>query len=251
MMCLASAGLEIHAKIRSVKIYLQICTRIALNIIERKVFVLNEREQDSVLAVINQDRNMVHNSIDIETEVHRTVQALRKGHVILYPTDTIWGLGCDFTNESAVKRIYEIKNRDENQPFLLLVDSIEMLKRYVARIHPRIETLLVYHEQPLTLIYKSPIGIPNYLLSKTNTVAIRYVKHRFCQELITHFGKPIVSTSANRSGETFPKNYRDISKTILQQTDYIVQYAQDDLTENAPSVLASYNAKGELEFLRE
>ena len=180
----------------------------------------------------------------------KAVEALRRGLVILYPTDSIWGLGCDIENRSAVERIYEIKERDKSQPFVLLVSSIEMLKKYVAKIHPRIETLLVYHTLPLTIIYDKPKNLPDYLLSDQGTVAIRVCDEPFCQSVIEKFGKPIVSTSANKSGIAFPVNFKSIEKYILQESDHIVNYRQEEETENVPSILARYNHKGELEFLR-
>lgn len=201
--------------------------------------------------MINQVEIMTRNLTDIEFEVDLAAAALKSGHVILYPTDTIWGLGCDPENESAVERIYHIKKRNRAQKLLLLVSSIEMLRQYVPQIHPRIETLLVYHQQPLTLLYRNTIKIPPYLIANEGTVAIRVVNHQFCKELITRFGKPLVSSSANISGDPFPKTFNEISKQIKDQVDHIVSLEQHLDEEKAPSVLASFNNKGELEFIRE
>lgn len=184
-------------------------------------------------------------------EIVGVTAALKKGFVILYPTDTIWGLGCDMTNQSAVKRIFEIKQRDPDKSFILLVDSLAMLKRYVPNLHPRIETLLAYHQKPLTLVYDQFLNIPDHLVSSDGTVAIRICMDPFCQSVISEFGKPIVSTSANISGDPYPRLYSEISEAIKNKVDYIVEYGRDFMEERQPSVVARFNRKGDLDFLRE
>ena len=122
---------------------------------------------------------------------------LEDGGLILYPTDTIWGIGCDATNPEAVQKIFDLKNRSHDNPFVILVNSIAMLKEYVEHVHPRIETLLIHHVQPLTMIYDQAKNLPSIACSKEGSVAIRVVQDSFCRELISQFGKPLIASSAN------------------------------------------------------
>ncbi len=180
------------------------------------------------------------------------LNTLRQGGVILYPTDTIWGIGCDATNETAVNKISEIKNRQPEKGYVLLVDSLEMLKKYVGDIHPRVETLLAYHSRPLTIIYDESFGVASNVLAPDGSVAIRITQDVFCRELIKQLGKPIVSTSANQSGQPFPAHYGEISSNILELVDLVVKYKQDNKERSEPSVIARFNPEQEeLDFLRE
>ncbi len=180
-----------------------------------------------------------------------TVQALEQGKTILFPTDTIWGLGCDATNEAAVSKIYQIKNRPTSNPLIILVSDLEMLKKYVTEVHPRIETLLAYHIRPLTVVYEQNIGIAPNVTANNPSVAIRLVKDAFCKALIQQFGKPIVATSANVSDKPFPENFGEISSTILEGVDYVVAYRQMEKSLNLPSVIVKMGDTEELIFLRE
>lgn len=182
-------------------------------------------------------------------EVSNVIKTLETGGTIIYPTDTIWGIGCDPFNESALGNLFYLKKRPTSKPVLLLVDSIQMLKQYV-KIHPRVETLLVYHRQPLTIIYKADKRLPSFLTSKDHTIGIRIVLEPFCQEVIRRYGKPITSTSANFSGKAFPKNYNEIEDSFLSVADYVVQHGQHEEYEGSPSVIATFNREGELSFLR-
>lgn len=187
----------------------------------------------------------------IEEQVADTVAALRRGLVILYPTDTIWGLGCDLTNNSAVKRIYEIKKRPQNKPFVLLVNDVEMLKRYVDRIHPRIETLLAHHVQPLTIIYDGAKNLPDICIAEEGTVAIRVVKHPFCEAVIKAIDQPLISTSANFAGNEFPSEFSEIDPQIIEMADMVVDPSlNESMSTKQPSVIASYSGKGELNIIR-
>lgn len=179
------------------------------------------------------------------------IDTLKKGGTILYPTDTTWSIGCDATDETAVERIFELKNRDRSRPFTLLVSSIEMLKNYVAFLHPRIETLLVYHERPLTIIYEKSINLPTNVTGPGNSVGIRIPKDDFCRQLIERYGKPIVSTGANISNKPFPSHFGEISSAVIIGVDYVVKYRQLDKEMGVPSVVARLGENGELEFLRE
>lgn len=176
---------------------------------------------------------------------------LEEGGLILYPTDTIWGIGCNATNPEAVQKIFDLKKRPNDKPFVLLVDSIEMLKEYVEHIHPRIETLLLHHVKPLTMIYEQAKNLPPISHSKNGSVAIRVVMDSFCKVIIGQFGKPLVATSANVSDFPFPANFGGISSDIFTGVDYVVKWKQSEKKLNEPSVIAKLNDKNELEFLRE
>ena len=182
--------------------------------------------------------------------VEDIVRVLRKGGVIVYPTDTIWGIGCNALDTIAVKKVYTIKRRPAGKPFIVLVSNIEMLKQYVQHIHPRVETLLSMHVRPLTMIYYDVTGLDGFQ-AEDGAIAIRVVQDAFCRELIRALEAPLVSTSANLTGEDYPRKFADVSSTILRKADYVVKHRQDDHTLTKPSVIAKYDGKGRLVFLRE
>jgi len=173
------------------------------------------------------------------------------GGIICYPTDTIWGVGCDATHEAAIARISALKGRPPEKGYVLLVSSIEMLKRYAHQIHPRLETLLAHHTRPLTVIYPHNTGLPDAVKAPDGSVAIRVAQDEFCRELIEAVGRPLVSTSANVSGEPFPATFGGISSDILSGVDYVVKYRQDDREPGEPSSIARLDRQLELEFLRD
>ena len=183
-------------------------------------------------------------------DLGKIIDLLEAGGVILYPTDTIWGLGCDALNLKAIDRISTIKQRPQDKPVILLVSSIEMLKLYVVHLHPKIETLLAYHERPVTILYDQVVGLPDVHKAADGSMAIRVAKDPFCIELIEAFGKPLVSASANVFGEPFPENFGQISSEILASVDYVVKHRQTDRTAGEPSMLIRFSPKGELVFLR-
>lgn len=185
------------------------------------------------------------------SEIPDVVDVLKRGDILLYPTDTIWGLGCDATDEKAVLRVFRIKQRPTDLPLVILVDSIEMLKDYVSKIHPRVETLLSMHYKPLTIIYPTAGNLPAVVSGGKKTIAIRVVHDPFCQEMIRQFGRPVVSTSANVSGTPWPKGFGEISSEILKAANYVVRHRRDEKETGEPSVIATFNSKGTLDFLRE
>ena len=186
----------------------------------------------------------------VKDSISEICKLLDKGKVILYPTDTIWGIGCDATNESAIKRLYQIKNRDYSKPLIILVDSIHMLKEYVVDMHPRIETLLTLHHRPLTIVHPKSKNLPTVLSGGSPSIGIRIAQDLFCRELISAFGKPIVSSSGNVSNQPFPRNFGEISSEIIKQVDYVVKFRQEEKKIAEPSVVATYDSSGELIFLR-
>ena len=156
-------------------------------------------------------------------KIHIITSVLKQDKTILYPTDTVWGIGCDATSESAVKKIYQIKNRNESKSLIILVDSLAMLESIIKKIPSKALEIIKDTKRPTSIIYDNPIGLAQNLIAADNTVAVRIVQDVFCKELIHQFGKPIVSTSANISGQATPANYSEINKNIKQNVDYIVK----------------------------
>ena len=188
--------------------------------------------------------------IDIDY-FNKCLDVLKNGGTILFPTDTIWGIGCDATNTNAVDKIYDLKRRDKSKPMIVLASDITMIKNYVTQVHPKLETLLQYHTRPLTVIYNHKAGLPNNVVSKENTIGIRIPQDNFCKELIASYGKPIVATSANISNEPFPKKFSDIKSTLIQKVDFTIPYRQHDDQFLPPSSIVRLSNNEELEFLRE
>ncbi len=188
---------------------------------------------------------------EFESELESLVGLLKEGKIILYPTDTIWGIGCDIHFSESVDRIFKIKKRSTAKSMILLVDSIDMLKRYVERVHPRIETLMSYHTRPLTVIYPRTKNLPDHVLAEDRSVAIRVCEDPFCKELIRRLDSPIISTSANFSNDDPPSNFAEIPEDLKSMVDYVVRYRQNDRTPNQPSTIIKYDKSGEFEVIRE
>ena len=186
--------------------------------------------------------------IDAMTEV---INILSNGGIILYPMDTIWGIGCDASNAQAVEKIYALKDRARNKPFVLLADSLDMVEQHVHHVHPRISTLLQHHVRPLTVVYEQAKNLPPSVAAQDGSVAIRIAQAGFCQDLIRAYGKPLVATSANISNQPFPKNFGSISSDVIQGVDYVVRNNLNlDAQDTEPSVIVRLSPKGELLFLR-
>ncbi len=164
-------------------------------------------------------------------------EILNNKQTILYPTDTVWGIGCDATSEKAVQEIYRLKQRNESKALIILVSSIDMLKNYVE-VSEKVIEILKNVKKPTTIIYKNPKGLAKNLInSEDNTVAIRVVNDKFCNELIEKFGKPIVSTSANISGRPTPKSFSEIENEILTGVDYVVNLQTDEIRTKSSTIL--------------
>jgi L-threonylcarbamoyladenylate synthase len=181
--------------------------------------------------------------------LEKSLTILKEGKNILYPTDTVWGIGCDATNENAVAKIFKIKNRRESKSLIILVDSLKMLQDVIPKIPKEAVNYISKSSKPTSIIYKNPIGIAKNCIAIDNTVAIRIVNDVFCKELIKQFGKPIVSTSANTSGSPTPTRFDEIEKTIVKQVDFVVKLKMKDLM-NKPSRIISF-AKEKAQIIRE
>ena len=186
----------------------------------------------------------------MKDDIDRALRTLNEGGVILYPTDTIWGLGCDATNEKAVSRIYSIKHREDTKSMLLLLHTENLLPSYVDEIPEVAWELIDAAIEPLTIIYPGAKNIAQNLISQDQTIGIRITKDEFCSQLIAKFRKPIVSTSANISGAQSPANYSEIDNSILEQVDYIVTWRQDDRSKSKPSSIIKLGKGGEIKILR-
>ena len=178
-----------------------------------------------------------------DDQIHQLISTLESGGLILYPTDTIWGIGCDATNPNAIEDIYRLKKRDRSKPFVLLVDSIDMLKQYVHQVHPRLETLLHYHTRPLTIVYDQAKNLPPIAYSKDGTVAIRVVQDDFCRMMIAAYRRPLVASSANISNESPPGNFGEISSAVIENVDYVIKRRQHEKSIGTPSVMVKIDPK--------
>jgi len=186
----------------------------------------------------------------VDKDIEAAINVLLKGGTILYPTDTIWGIGCDATSEKAVERIYEIKKREDKEGMLVLLDSQERLSRYVE-IPDVAWDLIDIADKPLTIIYPGASNLAPNLLASDGSVGIRIVKDSFCTKLIRQFKRPVVSTSANISGGKSPKIFSEIDKEIINSVDYVVKYRQDDLKRTKPSSIIKLGLNGEVKVIRE
>lgn len=183
-------------------------------------------------------------------EINKSLKILQEQQILLYPTDSVWGIGCDATSTIAVKKIFKIKQRSESKSLIILVDGIEMLKKYVPKISISVLNFIKKTSKPTTVIYNNPVGLAKNVVAKDNTVAIRIVQQGFCNQLITRFGRPIVSTSANISNSPTPKSFKEIERSILDSVDYIVNLHREVQNEK-PSTLVKVSEKGEIIVLRE
>ncbi|MEI6679251.1 MAG: L-threonylcarbamoyladenylate synthase [Mariniphaga sp.] len=183
-------------------------------------------------------------------DIVKAIEVLRSGGVILYPTDTIWGLGCDATNPAAVKRIYEIKQREDAKSMLILMENPNLLNSYIAEVPEIAWDLIDVAESPLTIIYPGAKNLAHNLLANDGSVGIRITNEAFTQQLIQRFRKPVVSTSANISGQKSPLNFVEISDEIKKSVDYTVNYRQDDLSRSNPSGIIKLGVGGQIEIIR-
>lgn len=183
-------------------------------------------------------------------DIENSLEVLKKGGLILYPTDTIWGIGCDATNANAVNNIYKLKNRPDKKSMIILVADERDIYNYVEDPDKKIFTYLSTVQKPTTVIYNQAKNVAQNLINADGTIAIRIVKDTFCKTLISLYKKPVVSTSANISGEKFPENFAAIDPVIKNGVDYIVQHRQNDFVPAQPSSIIRLSKEGKIEVLR-
>ena len=184
------------------------------------------------------------------TDIEACLRVLESGGLILYPTDTIWGIGCDATNEAAVEKIFTLKKRVETKALIVLIADERSLLQYVASPHIEVFDYIQGVSKPTTIIYENAIGLAGNLLAEDGSVGIRICADEFCKHLIKRFRKPIVSTSANVSGFPPPKVFSDIDIAVKQGVDYVVHYRQDDMTPVEPSAVVKCGKDGRFTILR-
>ena len=183
-------------------------------------------------------------------DIKAALGVLQKGGVILYPTDTIWGIGCDACNEEAVKRIYAIKNRVDTKSMIVLMENVALLERYVEEVPEIAYDLIELSEKPMTIIYDGARGLAKNLIAEDGSIGIRITTEAFSSELIRRFKRPVVSTSANNSGKPSPNCFDEIDQEIIDAVDYVVKYRQDDTNKAVPSSIMKLGRGGEIKIIR-
>lgn len=186
----------------------------------------------------------------MKEEIEKALEVLKRGGLILYPTDTVWGIGCDATNAEAVQKIYKLKQRADNKALICLVNNYSMLERHVDNVPKMAYTILDIADKPTTVIYDAPAGIAENLVADDNTLAIRIVDHDFCKRMIRYLGRPIVSTSANLAGKPTPKSFKEIDEVILKGVDYVVILHRQKNGGN-PSTIIKLSNSGGVKIIRE
>lgn len=186
----------------------------------------------------------------MQNDINNALKVLRKGGIILYPTDTIWGIGCDATNADAVAEVYKLKQREDAKAMLTLIDDADYLHNYVQEVPEIALSLIEVADKPTTIIYDKAKGLATNLINSDGSIGIRVANDEFCRQLIQKLGKPIVSTSANISGKPSPQNFSEISDEIKQSVNYIVKHRQNDKKKAQPSSIIKLGAGGEIKILR-
>lgn len=187
---------------------------------------------------------------NFNNDAEQCLFALRRGGIILYPTDTVWGIGCDATDAKAVERIFQLKKRSDNKAMIVLVAEERDVLRYVVNPDLRVFEYLEQCERPTTVVYSGAIGLADNLTGRDGSIAMRICRDDFCQHIIKRLRKPIVSTSANISGLPVPKTFTEIPEEIKNGVDYTVQYRQDDTAIAEPSSIIKWNKDGNITVLR-
>jgi L-threonylcarbamoyladenylate synthase len=182
-------------------------------------------------------------------EINKALQALREGGLLLYPTDTVWGIGCDATNPDAVKKVFQLKGRDDRKALICLVADDRMLGKYVKEIPKVAFDIFEVSEDPITIIYDDARNLAENLIAEDKSIAIRIPNDDFCFQLLRRFGKPIVSTSANINGQSTPKTFQEIDPLILKGVDYVVNLHREKIC-TKPSSIIKLSANGKVKIVR-
>ena len=183
-------------------------------------------------------------------EINNTLEVLKSGKTILYPTDTIWGIGCDATNAKAIEKIYRIKKREETKSMLILLDCTERISSYVDEVPQIAYDLIELSEKPVSIIFPKAKNLPHNLINSDGSIGIRVTNDKFCKTLISRFKKPIVTTSANISNKNHAEILKKISEEVKKNVDYIVNWRQDEIMSNQVSSIIKLGIKGEIKIIR-
>lgn len=186
----------------------------------------------------------------MQHDITRALEILKNGGVILYPTDTVWGIGCDATNAEAVKRIYEIKRREDSKSMLVLMENPALLDRYIDEVPEVAWDLIELASSPLTIIYPGAKNLAGNLIASDGTIGIRFTREKFTSTLLQRFRRPLVSTSANISGEKAPASFYEISDEIKAAVDYVVEFRQNDPGSARPSSIIKLGPGGQVDIIR-
>jgi L-threonylcarbamoyladenylate synthase len=189
-------------------------------------------------------------NFEMEDDLTRALEILRGGGTILYPTDTIWGIGCDATSDEAVRKVFAIKKREDTRQMLILMDDPLNIGSYVKNVPDLAYSLIESAQRPLSIIFQGAVNLAPSLISADTTIGIRVVRDGFCRELIRRHGRPVVSTSANISGNPPPANFASIDDQIKVSVDYIVKWRQDDERLSGPSDIIKFGEEGEIIKIR-
>lgn len=189
--------------------------------------------------------------MDYSEDLKQALKTLRDGGVILYPTDTVWGLGCDATRKEAVEKVFRIKERADSKSLIILVNGFQMLERYVASVPDIAAGILDVADRPITIIYPAGKNLAEGVCAEDGSAGIRICQDEFCNELITMFRKPLISTSANKSGETSPSLFGEIDEQIIKAADYVVRYRQEERHRSAPSSVIKVENNGVIKIIRQ
>ncbi len=186
----------------------------------------------------------------MKTEIENCIAVLKEGGLILYPTDTVWGIGCDATNPEAVDKVFKLKQRSDEKSLICLVHDFRMLNEYVENVPEVAYDILKYAKKPTTIIYDDPIRVAENIIAEDNSLAIRVTKDEFCKKLIQRFRRPLVSTSANISGEKTPQSYAEIDPLILEGVDYVVNLHHEKKS-GKPSAIIKLKNDGSVKVIRQ
>ncbi len=183
-------------------------------------------------------------------DLNQALETLKSGGLILYPTDTIWGIGCDATNPEAVEKIFALKGRDKGKSMIILLGNDNQLQSYVSKVPEVAYELLEATDKPLTIIYSKAKNLAANVVAEDGSIGIRIVNHPFCEQLLQRFRKPIVSTSANISGDASARNFVEVSDEIVNGVDYVVKFGQQDPSNGTASTIMKLDPSGKFEFIR-
>lgn len=186
----------------------------------------------------------------LSEEINTCLTVLKKGGIILYPTDTIWGIGCDATNHLAVEKIFQLKKRAENKSLICLMSDFKMLNQYIENVPEVAYDILKYAKKPTTIIYDRPLHVAENLIAEDNSLAIRVTKDEFCKTLIRKLRRPIVSTSANLGGEKTPQSFKEIDPVIMEGVDYVVNLHHEKKSAK-PSAIIKLKNDGSVKVIRQ
>ena len=187
---------------------------------------------------------------DFSNDIEQCLAVLRKGGTIVYPTDTIWGIGCDATNSEAVEKVIQLKQRPPDKSFVVLMADESDILRYTARPDLEVFNYLERTSKPTTVIYEHAIGLADNVIAEDGSIAIRLVQDEFYRHLIRRFRKPLLSTSANLSGQAAPSDFHEIDKEILKSVDFVVEHRRSESVSASPSSIIKWQGNGKFTIIR-